>query len=103
VGSNWLRGADLNRRPLGYECNHQQNLKTMRGAKSNALFSRRANRNPGCPCIALVNWFIFCDPVTAVKEPGQRAKSPLQDGGWRLHASRVALFAEIAARRSVAV
>jgi hypothetical protein len=39
---------------LGYECNHQQNLKTMRGAKSNALFFRRANRSPNRPCGALV-------------------------------------------------
>ena len=40
-----VAGVDLNHRPLGYECHHQQNLKTMCGAKSNALFSRRANRN----------------------------------------------------------
>jgi hypothetical protein len=39
----WLRGVDLNHRPLGYEGNHQQNLKTMRGANSNALFLRRVN------------------------------------------------------------
>ena len=50
----WLRGVDLNHRPLGYECNHQRNPKTMRGAKSNALFLRRTNRNPACPCVALV-------------------------------------------------
>jgi hypothetical protein len=39
---------------LGYECNHQQNLKTMRGAKSNALFLKRTNCNSACPCVALV-------------------------------------------------
>jgi hypothetical protein len=39
---------------LGCECNHQQNLKTMRGAKSNALFLRRANWNRICRCVALV-------------------------------------------------
>jgi hypothetical protein len=26
----------------------------MRGAKSNALFLKTANHNPGCPCVALV-------------------------------------------------
>jgi hypothetical protein len=26
----------------------------MRGAKSNALLLKTANRNPGCPCVALV-------------------------------------------------
>jgi hypothetical protein len=40
-------------RSLGYECNHQRNPKTMRGAKSNALFLRRANWNRICPCVAL--------------------------------------------------
>src|SRR5450631_189867 len=45
---------DLNQRPLGYECNHQRNLKTIHGAKSNALFLRRANWNRICPCVALV-------------------------------------------------
>jgi hypothetical protein len=44
---------------LGYECNHQRNLKTMRGAKSNALFLRSANGSLGCPCIALVIWSKF--------------------------------------------
>jgi hypothetical protein len=34
---------------LGYECHHQQNLKTMRGAKSNALLLGGANCHPGCP------------------------------------------------------
>jgi hypothetical protein len=43
---------DLSHRPLGYECHHQQNLKTMRCAKSNALFSRRAKHSLACPCIA---------------------------------------------------
>src|SRR2546427_970816 len=43
-----------NPRPLGYECHHQQNLKTIRGAKSNALFLRRVNCNRACPCVALV-------------------------------------------------
>jgi hypothetical protein len=47
--------VDLNYRPLGYECHHQQNLKTMRGAKSNALFLRRANCNRACPCVALIS------------------------------------------------
>ena len=37
LSDRWLRGVDLNHRPLGYECNRQQNLKTLRGAKSNAL------------------------------------------------------------------
>ena len=46
--------VDLNHQPLGYECNHQQNLKTMRGAKSNALFLRGANCSLAWPCIALV-------------------------------------------------
>lgn len=45
---------DLSHRPSGYECHHQQNLKTMRGAKSNALFLRGAYRNAICPCVALV-------------------------------------------------
>ena len=44
----------LNERPLVYECHHQRKVKTMRGAKSNALFSRTANRNPDCPRVALV-------------------------------------------------
>ena len=35
--------VDLKYRPLGYECHHQRNLKTMRGAKSKALFFRRAH------------------------------------------------------------
>jgi hypothetical protein len=43
---------DFNHRPLGYECHHQQNLKTMRGAKSNTLFFRTENCNPACPCVA---------------------------------------------------
>jgi len=54
-------------RPLGYECHDQQNLKTMRGAKSNALLLRRANCNPACPCVALVS-----NPLTVV----------LRDGKW---------------------
>jgi hypothetical protein len=44
----------VNHRPLGYECHHQQDLKTMCGAKSNALFLITANCNPACPCVALV-------------------------------------------------
>jgi hypothetical protein len=38
---------------LGYEYHHQQNLKTMRGAKSNALLFGGANCHPGCPCVTL--------------------------------------------------
>ena len=34
--------------------NHQQNLNTMRGAKSNALLSNSGNWNHTCPCVALV-------------------------------------------------
>jgi hypothetical protein len=34
--------VDLNHRPLGYECHHQRHLKTMRGAKSNALFLKES-------------------------------------------------------------
>ena len=49
-----VRVPDLNHRPLGYECHHQQNLKTMRGAKSNALFSSRTDCNRACLCLALV-------------------------------------------------
>jgi len=41
-------------RSLGCECHHQQNLKTMRGAKSDALFPKGANRNPVRPWVALV-------------------------------------------------
>jgi len=48
------RAVPVNHRPLGYECHHQQNLNTMRGAKSNALFLRTANCNPACPCFAHV-------------------------------------------------
>jgi hypothetical protein len=47
-------GGRLMRRSLGYECNHQQNLKTRRDAKSNALFLERANWNRICPWVALV-------------------------------------------------
>jgi len=47
-------GVDLNHRPLGYECHHQQNLKTMRDAKSAVLFLGRANRTFTCPRFALV-------------------------------------------------
>jgi hypothetical protein len=50
-------GVDLNHRPLGYECHHQQNLKTMRGAKSNALSLRRASRNHACPVLP---FFLSC-------------------------------------------
>ena len=45
---------------LGYEYHHQQNLKTMRGAKSNALLFRGANCHPGCPCVALVIFYSLC-------------------------------------------
>ena len=48
IDSKWVKAR------LSTECNHQQNLKTMRGAKSNALFLRRANWNRICPCVALV-------------------------------------------------
>jgi hypothetical protein len=44
--------VDLNHRPLGYECHHQQNPKTMRGAKSNALFLTAVHRQAACPCVA---------------------------------------------------
>ena len=50
----WLRRGYLYYRPWGYECHHQQNLKTMRGAKSNALASRRANCDHVFPCGALL-------------------------------------------------
>jgi hypothetical protein len=43
----------VNHRPLGYECHHQRNLKTMRGAKSNALAFFRTYRNRNCPLVAL--------------------------------------------------
>jgi hypothetical protein len=33
----------LEHRSLGYECQYPRNLKTMRGAKSNALFATGAN------------------------------------------------------------
>jgi hypothetical protein len=41
-------------RSLSYEGHHKRNLKTLRGAKSNALSLRRANCNPACPFVALV-------------------------------------------------
>jgi hypothetical protein len=53
VTVGWGGGGRLMGRSLGYECNHQRNLKTMRGAKSNALFLRRTYWNRSCPCIAL--------------------------------------------------
>src|ERR1700723_2799564 len=56
---------DLNHRPLGYECHHQQSLKTMHGAESNALCSREAIRNPACPCVALTICPNSCVVVTA--------------------------------------
>jgi len=51
----WDDGGPKLVRSLGYECHHQRNLKTMRGAKSNALLLRRANCNLAYPCVALVN------------------------------------------------
>jgi hypothetical protein len=57
---------DFNHRPLGYECHHQQNLKTMRGAKSNALLLRTANRHRACPCVALVSCPKSCTIVPAL-------------------------------------
>jgi hypothetical protein len=50
--SNSLQ-TSLELRSLGYECNHQRNLKTSRGAKSNALLSNGFRRNPSCPWFAL--------------------------------------------------
>jgi hypothetical protein len=44
---------------LGYERYHQQNLDTLRGAKSNALFLRGAHRQAGCPCVALVSKLLY--------------------------------------------
>jgi hypothetical protein len=44
---------------LGYECHHQQNLKTMGGAKSNALLFRGANYHPGCPGVAPVSKLLY--------------------------------------------
>ena len=38
ASAGYLEGGSL-----GYECNHQRNLKTMRGAKSNELFSEGTN------------------------------------------------------------
>jgi hypothetical protein len=58
---DWLRG-DLNHRPLDYECNHQRNLKTLRGAKSNALFLYETKCSGHCPCIALVIRLHTCFP-----------------------------------------
>jgi len=40
-------------RSLGYECNRQQNLKTLRGAKSNGLFLGGTKWNRNCPCDGL--------------------------------------------------
>jgi len=40
-------------RSLGYECNHQKNLKTLRGAKSNGLFLGGTKWNRNCPCDGL--------------------------------------------------
>ncbi len=37
---------------LGYEYHYQQNLKTMRGAKSNALLLRGMQCQAACPCVA---------------------------------------------------
>jgi hypothetical protein len=44
-------GVDLNHRPLGYECHHQRNPKTMRGAKSNELFLRRVHCHLPVPAL----------------------------------------------------
>jgi hypothetical protein len=41
------------RRPLGYECNHQRNLKIICGAKSNELILKSAQHNAPCPSCAL--------------------------------------------------
>jgi hypothetical protein len=54
VTVGWGGGARLMRRSLGYECNHQRNLKTMRSVKSNALSLRRATWNRICLCDALM-------------------------------------------------
>lgn len=50
---------------MGLRPTHQQNLKTMRGAKSNALFLSGAHWNPGCPWIALVICPTFWIAATA--------------------------------------
>jgi len=42
------------KRSLAYECHQQRNLKTMRGAKGNALLLRGATCNAVSPCVALV-------------------------------------------------
>src|ERR1051326_1290992 len=60
----WLRGVDLNHRPLGYECNHQRNLKTLRGAKSNARSLQIAHRSSIRP------WNALTSSLTARKYSG---------------------------------
>src|SRR5664279_3864198 len=52
--SSWLRGVDLNHRPLGYECYCSRNLMDLRGAKSNVTSSLGSLRNCNCPRIALL-------------------------------------------------
>ena len=52
---------------LSTECNHQQNLKTMRGAKSNVLFLRGANWNRTCPCVALVRHLGLCPSLRQLR------------------------------------
>src|SRR5664279_676290 len=53
-GVSWLRGVDLNHRPLGYECYCSRNLMDLRGAKSNVTSSLGSLRNCNCPRIALL-------------------------------------------------
>jgi hypothetical protein len=51
---------------LGYECNHQRNPKTMRGAKSNALFKKSELESYlplRCPCDSRDVW--GCVPAYA--------------------------------------
>ena len=51
---------------LGYECHHQQNLKTMRGAKSNALFLTGANWDLACPYLAPIICAKSCAVASAL-------------------------------------
>jgi hypothetical protein len=53
---DWLRGVDLNHRPLGYE----QNLMDLRGAKSNVMSSIGTYRNRNCPRVALLGRMAIC-------------------------------------------
>src|SRR5580700_3696497 len=64
TGFEWLRGVDLNHRPLGYECYCSRNLMDLRGAKSNVMSSLVSHRNRNCPFIALVTHSLTTADVT---------------------------------------